>query len=118
MEENVEKNIEKKGKNGLIALCLLITKLVSVGIVSLSSMINVKGVAAFVITGITMIPWLLISLIFAIIGRKKDKDKLSKVVLIVDIVLIVLEIIFAIAVTCLMIFGAAYLVNYFGTGLN
>ena len=115
MEENVEKRIDKKGRKGLIALCLLITKIVSVGIVSLSSMINVKGVAAFIITGITMIPWLLLSLIFAIIGRKKDKDKLSKIVLIVDIVLIVLEIIFAIVVSCIMAFGAAYLVNYLGT---
>ena len=42
------------------------------------------------------IPWLFASLILAIISRKKYKDKLAKVMLIIDAILMVLEIIIVI----------------------
>ena len=114
MEENVEKRIDKKGKNAIISLCLLIIKLFTVILTSLSAIVNIQGVPAYIITGLALVPWLLLSLIFAIIGRAKDKDKLSKILLIVDIVLIVLEILFVIAIAVLIMLGAAYLVNLFG----
>lgn len=56
------------------------------------------------------LPWLLASLILAIISRVKYKDKMSKVLIIVDAILMVLEIIlFIIAIIFLSLLVANFI---------
>ena len=88
----VNQNIkpEKKSNSNLsiISLIFLICEIVS----------GIFGILEFV-------PWIYVSLTLAIISKCKYNDKMSLVVLIIDIILITLSIILAIILLILVIFG-------------
>ena len=60
------------------------------------------------------VPWLLASLILAIISRVKYKDKMSKVLLIVDIILMVLEVILFIILIIIIVFFISNIIDKWG----
>ena len=60
------------------------------------------------------IPWLLVSLVLSIISRVKYKDKMSKVLLIVDIVLMVIELILFIILIIIVIFFISDIIGKWG----
>lgn len=119
MEENVIEN--KNLKKGKLSILSLIFFLVRIGTTILSictgvfqTLVRGSGTSSvtlsifsMILSIINFVPWTIISLVLAIIGKVRDKDKLSTVMLIINIVYISLQVLVVIGALLLMFLGIA-----------
>ena len=119
MEENVIENKDlKKGKLSILSLIFFLvrigTTILSICIGLFQALVGsnntfsiVLSFFSMIISLISFVPWTIISLVLAIIGKVRDKDKLSTIMLIINIVYISLQVLVAIGALLLIFLGIA-----------
>ena len=122
VENKIENKVENNSKRGNLAIfsfiCLIMKIATVIAFVTIDIIFNPKGFISDIMVIAALFPWLLISLILAIIGKVKDNDKMSKVLMIIDIVFLVLEILSVILLFVFLISGMIGIYNYVMDGLK
>ena len=92
MEENsIKEAKDKKGKLSIYSLIFFIIRFLSLFpyFIAITASKFQTTMLTILLQRLIYFPWTIISLILAIIGRNRDKDKLSKVMIILNIIVLV-----------------------------